>query len=404
VSNPLAIAAVTSTLQKWLFDRVNNAPGGNGTVVTTRPLDRAREGQAGKQLNVFLYRTAVDAALRNADMPGGPIAPGENGSAPLPLSLHYLVTAWGEGDDDTDAHSVLGVAMQLLNDFPLLARKLLGAALQGNDLHLQAERVRLTSMPLSVDEMSRLWTTFQTQYRISAAYEASVVLIDSSREAVSAPPVARRGADDRGPEARVGPFPALERAEPASGGPSVLSGEEVALRGSALTGADAVRFRHPLLAEPVEASGAAIVSASDTEVRVAVPAQLPAGIASATVTVPQPAGAGSLPTNEVPIAVAPDIASPALPIAVARGAGDAVQVTVGVRPEALPEQRAYLIAGSTPLPAAALTTPSSTLSFAGKLAAGEYPLRLRVDGVDSPLVDRTATPAAYDPDRRLVVT
>jgi hypothetical protein len=403
VSNPLAIAAVTSTLQKWLFERVNNAPGGTGTAVTARPLDRAREGYAGKQLNVFLYRTALDAALRNADMPGGPIAPGENGSAPLPLSLHYLVTAWGEGDDDTEAHSVLGVAMQLLHDFPLLGRRPIGDALLGNDLGLQPERVRLTIVPLSVDEMSRLWTTFQTQYRISAAYEASVVLIESSRDAVSAPPVARRGADDRGPEARVGPFPALERAEPASGGPSVLSGEEVALRGSALTGADAVRFRHPLLAEPVEASGAAIVSVSDTEVRVAVPAQLPAGIASATVTVPQAGGAAALPTNEVPIAVGPDIASPALPISVAR-TGDAVQVTVGVRPDALPEQRAYLIAGSTSLPAAARTSPSSTLTFAGTLAAGEYPLRLRVDGVDSPLVDRTATPAAYDPDRRLVVT
>jgi hypothetical protein len=41
--------------------------------------------------------------------------------------------------------------------------------------------VRVTLQPLSLEEMSRLWSTFQTQYRLSVAYEVSVVLIDSAR-------------------------------------------------------------------------------------------------------------------------------------------------------------------------------------------------------------------------------
>ncbi|HEX8067403.1 MAG TPA: Pvc16 family protein [Thermoleophilaceae bacterium] len=404
----MAIAAVTATLRKALFDAANEEI--PGAEVTARPLDRAREGNTGKnQLNLFLYRTTVDAALRNTDMPTAPAGGSENGSAPLPLTLQYLVTAWGAGDDDELAHRLLGRAMRLLHGWPVLGRDFMRQALAttplaGADLHLQPERVRLTGIPLSVDEMSRLWTTFQTQYRVSAAFEVSVVVIESSRAASSPPPVVRRGEENRGPQAAVGPFPTLDVAEPVADGPSTLTGEDVLLRGSALTGADAVRFRHPLLEDAVEASGAAIVSASDTEVRVTVPAALPAGVSTAAAIVPAPGGGEPLPTNEVPVPVAPDVSSPALPVTVARGPNDAVSVTLGVRPDALPAQRAYLLAGSIPLPAAERASASSTLSFDGRLAAGEYALRLRVDGVDSPLLDPAADPPAYDPDRRLIVT
>ena len=47
--------------------------------------------------------------------------------------------------------------------------------------HEQIERVRITPQPLSVDELSKLWTAFQTHFRISAAYQVSVVLIESTR-------------------------------------------------------------------------------------------------------------------------------------------------------------------------------------------------------------------------------
>ena len=43
--------------------------------------------------------------------------------------------------------------------------------LRDSDLQDQVERVRITAQPLSLEEMSKLWMTFQTQYRISAAYE-----------------------------------------------------------------------------------------------------------------------------------------------------------------------------------------------------------------------------------------
>jgi len=46
---------------------------------------------------------------------------------------------------------------------------------------------------MSLEDVSKLWTTFQTQYRISAAYEVSVVIIESSRIVKTPLPVLTRG-------------------------------------------------------------------------------------------------------------------------------------------------------------------------------------------------------------------
>src|SRR5690348_13905400 len=67
MSNSLAIAAVTAAL-RHLLDRGLSADV-PGTRVTTRPPDKARDGQSGNQVNLFLYRTAPNAAWRNADWP-----------------------------------------------------------------------------------------------------------------------------------------------------------------------------------------------------------------------------------------------------------------------------------------------------------------------------------------------
>src|SRR5262249_56974173 len=94
MSNSLAIAAATATLRNLIFRGVNADLA--GTDVTTRPPDRARANITGNQVNLFLYLTTPDAALRNMDTPG--LKAGETGKAPLPLVLHYLVSAYPATD------------------------------------------------------------------------------------------------------------------------------------------------------------------------------------------------------------------------------------------------------------------------------------------------------------------
>src|SRR5262249_7015632 len=160
-----------------------------------RPPDKAAVAVEGKaRLNLFLYQTTLNAAWRNAEVPQQ-LRPGEVGPPPLALDLHYLVTAYGidEADPEVNSHRLLGPAIGTLHDHPLLGAREIEAQLGESELQDQVERVRITPQPLSLDEMSKLWTAFQAQYRISAAYQASVVLIDSTRARTTPLPVLTRG-------------------------------------------------------------------------------------------------------------------------------------------------------------------------------------------------------------------
>ena len=178
MSNALAIAAVTTALRNLLDQGLNaEVP---GTKVTTRPPDKARDNFTGNQVNLFLYQALPNAAWRNLDprqarseRPGQP---------PLALNLCYLLSAYGQNDDDPDpaSHRLLGEAMRILHEHPVLEPREIGDGSLGIDEHEHAERVRIALRPLSVEEMSKLWTIFQTPYRLSVAYEVSVVLIENT--------------------------------------------------------------------------------------------------------------------------------------------------------------------------------------------------------------------------------
>ncbi len=191
MSNSLAIAAVTTTLRNIIARGIGDELGSGS--VTTRPPDKAREnGESSNQINIFLYHTLPNSALRNQDIPSR-VKPGETGKLPLALNLYYLITAYGQDNDDILGHRLLGAAMRVLHDAAILKPGDIKAALSESNLHQQIERIRITPQSLSLDDVSKLWTTFQTQYRISAAYEVSVILIDSSLPVKAPLPVLTRG-------------------------------------------------------------------------------------------------------------------------------------------------------------------------------------------------------------------
>ena len=161
--------------------------------VTTQPPDLARKSITKAQLNLFLYQIAFNPAWRNMDVPRQ-TRPGETAPPALPLNMHFLITAYGRGESDNDSlsHRVLASAMSVLNDHAVLGRDEIRNALANNDLADQLERVRIAPQAFSTDELFKLWTAFQTNYRISTAYEVSVVLIDSRSSARAALPVLKR--------------------------------------------------------------------------------------------------------------------------------------------------------------------------------------------------------------------
>src|SRR5262245_41455101 len=404
----LAIAATTATLQGILSE------GLGGLNVTIRPLDSARNNTTGDQINLFLYQVLPDAAWRNMDIPRR-VRPGETAPPPLPLTLYYLITAFGEdNDNDIKSHALLGKAMSVLHDYPVIGADKIKKNIDSETANLeeQVERIRITLQPLTFEEISKLWTTFQTHYRTSAAYQVSVVLIESTLPSKTPLPVLRRGEEDRGAEVVAGSLPVVEEIRvPMSGAFSALANvrlaktlpgaqlnDEIAILGRNFSGGGArVRLKHHLVAAPFELQPTQM---DDKTIIVKLPdaaaasATWPAGFYTTAVIV-SPAGEGDRISNEMVLSLAPAITiSP-----VSAAAGD-ITLIVTTAPQIRKEQSVSLLFGDKQIQHPALAAATNTLTFNLKaVAAGNYVARLRVDGVDSIPVDRASQVPKFADDQ-----
>ena len=407
MSNSLAIAAVTATVRKLLEDSVSDI---SGAVASTQPPDKVT---ATNLVNLFLYQTVINATWRNRDMPRQ-VKPGETGQPPLALNLYYLLTAYGQGDDSqtVDGHRLLGRAMRVLHDHPVLSSAEIKAAFPDGDLDNQIEHVRITPQPMSLDEMSKLWTIFQAKYRISTAYEVSVVLIESMRPSRTPLPILKRGEDDRGIDAQgnlTSPFPTLIGIIfPTETQPSARLGDALILRGHHLNGNSlTVRFSNPRLNSPLEIVLPAPITTTDTtDIAVTVPVAVTdwvAGYYTVSLIVNRSDPANPIrTTNELSFSIAPRLTI--APAERTHAAGD-FTLTLTCSPEVRPEQRVSLLFGSREVPAQTRITPTGSLAFElVNVTAGEYLVRLRVDGVDSLIVNYAVTPPAFDDTQKVTVT
>jgi len=407
MSNALAIAAATATLRNLLIQKLGISD------VTARALDKARDNISGDQVNLFLYQTTVDPAWRNMDMPRQ-TKPGESGQPPLPLALYYLLTAYSDDTDDVKSQILLGRAMSVLHDHPLLDKTEIENASSGvlatSDLHEQLERVRITHEPLPLEELSKLWTAFQTNYRTSAAYQVSVVLIESTRPAKAPLPVLTRGKDDTGvasqPDvtAPIPPFPMLLGIGLPAGQTSARLGDLLTLTGNHLDGAPVtVRLSNPHLAAP---SPVTINDQTATAIEIQLDDTPVAWVAGLyTVAVEIGTGADLQTTNELPLTIAPRITSVPPPLDVQRQADQSAAITLKTSPQVLKQQRASLLLGDREIPAEPHPASTDTLTFAVKKAPlGTHFLRLRINGVDSLLIQRPpGQPPVFDLDQRVTI-
>ena len=441
MSNALAIAAVTATLSS-LLQNVNQGTGLSGVSITTKPPDKARDSNNGNQINLFLYQVLPNGAWRNMDIPQR-VRSGETSLPPLALNLYYMLTSYGEGNDDVLGHRLLGHAMSILYDHPLLGAPEIATALGSlnSELQNQVERVRITLQPLSVEEIFRLWSGFQTQYRISVAYELAVVLIDSTLPTKTPLPVLTRGPNDSGVTAQgslIPPFPTIEEVV-VPNPPSALLTQDLTLKGHDLL-PDAsstlqVRFMNPRWLTPIDLGAKPGTTPTATEITVTLPndpLNWPAGFYTVTVVFKDASGKDVRTSNEIPFSLAPQILS-APPIGAVRS-GNKVTITLRCTPAiqrtvqrmepggpqtVQEEQRVSLLVGDRevplvfpappPPPPIDALTPIQDLTFEIKdldlrpLPAGDYFVRLRVDGVDSLLVDRTVTPPKFDPSQKVTI-
>jgi hypothetical protein len=168
------VTVVTQALRRVVHDALKEGDRQFGDpsafdpkLVTVLPLDLARGNRRDNQANLYLYSVAINPAWRNQDIPGR-ARPGESAPPLLPLVLHYVLTFFGQEDDEnTDAdlfaHEMLGRAMLAFQDQPILTSDAVQRAFENVPGSLpdpaalaQVERVRLTPSVLSVDDLFKL--------------------------------------------------------------------------------------------------------------------------------------------------------------------------------------------------------------------------------------------------------
>jgi hypothetical protein len=422
VSTALAIAGVTQVLRDLLNDRFinQNVAGdlGQSVTVSTMPPDKVvqQNGVEATQLNLFLRQVTPNLGWRNEGLPSRDGAGRARlSNPPLALNLHYLISAYGAAD--LHAEILLGHAMQLLHENPAIPRAAIHRALQpdpdaagtlppwlralrDSDLENQIEQLRITPEYLSTEEMSKFWTSTLAHYRPSAAYEVSVVLIQSEEPKPSPLPVLIRNIDARPGNAPW--MPTLAAVTRADQQPVVELGVPVTLAGFALDGnpQKAVlandRFQ---IDETLDAPGSA------TKLAFTIPAaraaDFPVGVYRVGASVQKTGEPAPRATNELALTLAPSIAG--LPISVPRTAGTA-SFTLNFTPAVRVGQNARLVLGTLEFAPQPFSADTTSLSFVIPDApVGIHLARLRVDGIDSPIIDTAASPPAFL-NRRIEIT
>ncbi len=184
MSNYLAIATVTATLQRILQDTVQVDVEG-ARVTTVRP-DNVGRGIPETGVNIFLYRVAP-VNWRNQDLPGRR-STGEIQKRPrIALELNYIVTCYGN-EVELEPQRLLGSVVRTMHSQPILKTEAIRNTLDDSgfrylresDLLDQVESVKFAPLSLSTEDLSKIWSIFfQTPYSLSIAYQGSAVLIES---------------------------------------------------------------------------------------------------------------------------------------------------------------------------------------------------------------------------------
>ncbi|HZH71619.1 MAG TPA: DUF4255 domain-containing protein [Mariniphaga sp.] len=427
MSSALAIASVTRVLKDLLNDGVidhdiSGAVGGNVTV-SALPPDRIDVTPANTEsrLNLFMYQAVPNTGWNNIGFPSRNSRGDRITNPPLALNLHYLLTAYGA--DELHSEILLGFGMQLLHETPVLSREAIRTslapptdlstgglppellALSTSGLADQIEQIKIVPMVLNIEELSKLWTTFESKYRPTAAYMVSVVLIQSNKSTRVSLPV-------RAPIVYVVPFenPVIEKIwsqsaddQPIIENQTILENYNLVIRGHNLRSGIVL----------VNIAGINVIpddnNIKDDEIIVPLPTGLKAGIQGVQVIHQRLMGSPPEPHQGVQSNVEAFILSPQIEnitIANIQGAGEELRsanIELQVTPDIQESQKVILLLNefipgnatvpshaysfqATPLALASPPAPPDTIIFqVSNVVAGDYLVRVMIDGALSPL-------------------
>jgi hypothetical protein len=209
MSTALAPAAALHVIAKLIDQGVSNANlstlfGGPALTTCQAPDQVPIDAEETDHLNLFLYSVSINSGWRNVELPMRDAAGNRTGRPALPLDLHFMLSSYGQ--EDYHPEMLLGIGMQALHETSFLDRGYIQTifglasstvekALATSLLDQQIEQIKISPHDLSADDLYKLWSAFGSKCRPSAAYVATVVLVQSTVPLVSALPVLTRNID-----------------------------------------------------------------------------------------------------------------------------------------------------------------------------------------------------------------
>ncbi len=237
MSNTLAIATVTAVLESRITALLND----HGLAGFEVFLEHPKGDDPDPGVYIRSFRIAANPALRNMDLPSRRSDGTVSTRPQLAVDVDFLVSF--VGDPTTyDAERLAGLVMTDLHAHPILTANEIDEFLNGlpgnhvlveADLGDQLERVKLTPISMSVEDLGRIWgLTNQAFYPLSVGYQASVVLLDAEVRPHASLPVSRTGL-----HVVPGIAPRIETvSSSARRQPLVAVGDNLVVRGSNLLG------------------------------------------------------------------------------------------------------------------------------------------------------------------------
>jgi hypothetical protein len=139
-------------------------------------------------ISLYLYRITAAGEIRNYPPQ---IAPdGRRYRQPLPINLHYLLSSWAR--DAVKQQRLLGWAMRILEDTPVMPATVLNQAGPETDTFRPNETVDLVLEMISVYDMGAIWDVAKPNTQPSVCYVARMVGVESPLEVIEAAPAQTR--------------------------------------------------------------------------------------------------------------------------------------------------------------------------------------------------------------------
>ena len=194
MTNYLAVATVTAALRNIIQTGIkDDLPGTTVTSVTPEGLNNA---QKERKINIYLYQVSPIRELQQENsIPNRSRYNGKTNQRSLQLNLYYLITFYGN-ELELEPQQLLGSTIRTLLDRSILEKDTIEEAISRSDflnnstLVNQVNKVSFTMNSMTPEELTRIWSTlFRSPYSLSIAYVGKAVLIEGGKAGKTALPV-----------------------------------------------------------------------------------------------------------------------------------------------------------------------------------------------------------------------